>query len=76
MFTISGIGMTPQVAVSFLSSSNRAYTLYSATSLVSDLAAWTPVAGQTNVRGTGGIATLSDTAAPPKKFYRVGVQLP
>jgi hypothetical protein len=76
VFNVLGISIQPQVAVSFLSSSNRTYTLYSAGNLVSDQAAWTPVAGQTNVRGTGGVATLADTAAPPRKFYRVGVQLP
>jgi len=76
VFHLSGIAARPQVAVSFLGSSNRVYTLYSANNLVSDSSAWTPVGGQINVRGTGGVTMLNDTASQPRKFYRVGVQLP
>jgi hypothetical protein len=76
VFRISSVTTQPQLRVSFLSSTNRLYTLYSATNLVDNSAAWTSVAGQVDVRGTGGIATLQDSSVRQKAFYRVGVRLP
>jgi hypothetical protein len=73
---ISGITAQPSVGVSFLSSSNRVYTLYGADNLVTGDSAWSPVAGQVDVRGNGATTTLNDTTAQPRKFYRVGVELP
>jgi len=75
-FEITDITRGQQVGVSFLSSSNRVYALYGATNLVSEAAAWTAVAGSTNVRGTGNTLTLNDATNSVQKFYRVEVRVP
>jgi hypothetical protein len=62
--------------IRFLSSSSRVYTLYSADTLLSEASAWTPVAGEVDKPGNGGVMTVSDTAFEPRRFYRVGVELP
>ena len=72
-FRIASITANPAATVQFLSSSNRQYTLFSATNLVGT---WTPVLGQQNVPGTGGMRTLSDPDAASNKFYRISVRLP
>lgn len=74
-FRIAGISNVPPVAVQFLSSSNRQYTLLSASELT-DTNTFNPVPGQTNVFGNGGILTLTDTNAAAALFYRVGVKVP
>ncbi len=74
-FRIDSISSLSPVAVSFLSSSNRLYTLWSATNLA-DTAAFTTVPGQTDIRGTGGAQTLTDTNAAAARFHRVNVKLP
>jgi hypothetical protein len=76
VFEIAEVTRAQQVAVSFLSSSNRVYTLHSATNLVAEPASWFPVSGQTNVRGTGGTLTLNDATNSAQKFYRVQVRVP
>jgi hypothetical protein len=76
IFEIASITRTQQVGVSFLSSSNRVYTLQGATNLVADPAQWLPVTGQANVRGTGGTLTLNDGTNSVQKFYRVEVSEP
>jgi hypothetical protein len=64
-------------ALSFLSSSNRLYTLSSATNLANINTVWSNVAGQMDVSGNGTVQMLSDTnSAAPQKFYRVGVRVP
>ena len=50
------------------------YTLYSSPQVSG--AGWTPVAGQADVPGTGGLTTLIDTNAAPAAFYRIGVRAP
>jgi len=72
---ISGITTQPVIGVSFLSSSNRVYTLYGADNLAIGNSAWDPI-GQVDVRGTGGTITLNDTATDLRHFYRIGVELP
>ena len=37
---------------------------------------WTPVSGQTDIPGTGGLLTLSDANGGPSRFYRVSVRMP
>jgi len=78
-FRIAGISNGPPVAVHFLSSSNRQYTLSCATNLAGngpDII-WSNVSGQVNVPGTGATRALTDTNAPNRqKFYRVGVRVP
>lgn len=77
IFRISSIELTGTHAgpdVSFLSSSNRVYTLYSTDNL--DPTAWSAVPGQIDVRGNGGTKTLSDTSRQRQRFYRVGVEVP
>ena len=74
-FHITGVTNLPPLTVFFQSSSNRLYTLYSRTNVAAG--SWLPVPGQTNVPGTGGPFTLSDTnASPSARFYRISVQLP
>lgn len=74
-FHLQSFALLPNVAVSFQSSSNRSYTLYSDGNLSAET--WSNGSGQTHVPGTGGILTL--TNPPPAElqmFFRVGVQLP
>ena len=61
--------------VSFSSSTNRKYTLYYTTNLISGM--WTNIPSQTGVPGSGGVDILTDPApADMQRFYRVGVALP
>ena len=71
---LTSISAGPPVTMQFLSSSNRLYTLLSATNL--SAAPWTDMPGQTDVPGTGGWQMLSDTNATPPCFYRVRARLP
>ena len=71
---IEAISSHSPVTVHFHSSSNRVYSLLSATNLAEPN--WTKVPGQTAVPGTGGMDTLSDTNSAPTKFYKVGVSVP
>ena len=74
-FHLLNIVPLPNVAVSFQSSSNRIYTLYSDDDLVTGT--WGSVSGQINVPGTGGLLTLTNSSpADLQMFFRVGVQLP
>ena len=74
-FHITAISNLPPLTVTFLSSSNRVYSLRCATNL--DAAPWTVIPGQSNVAGTGAGMSLADTnPAPPVRFYRVKVALP
>ncbi|HZJ13949.1 MAG TPA: right-handed parallel beta-helix repeat-containing protein [Chthoniobacteraceae bacterium] len=67
----------PTVSIRFQSSAARRYTLFSTTDLAAQPVVWTPVPGQTNVPGTGGLDTLTDSSfASPREFYRVGVEVP
>ena len=72
-FRITSI--TPGAAISFLSSSNRVYTLFAKTDL-NDTNIFAPVPGQTNVAGNGSIRTLNGSNGAAATFYRVGVALP
>ena len=62
------------MTVHFHSSSNRVYSLLSATNLAEPN--WMEVPGQPAVPGTGSLDALSDTNAAPTKFYKVGVSVP
>jgi len=74
-FRIESISNLPPALVQFLSSSNRLYTL-SSTAGLSDASGFGPVAGQVDVRGTGGLQTMTHTNATAAGFYRLGVKLP
>jgi hypothetical protein len=73
-FHIEGITASSPVTIFFQSSSNRLYTLRSATNLVS--AVWTNVPGQIDVPGSGGMDALTDATNGAPKFYRLGVRAP
>jgi hypothetical protein len=73
-FRLSSI-TAPPAAVSFLSSSNRRYTLLASTNL-SASNSFMVVAGQSNMTGNGTTQTLSDPNAASAKFYRVEVRMP
>lgn len=60
--------------VSFLSSTNRLYTLFLSTNLAAGI--WTNLPTQTGLPGRGGKMTLNDTNPAAHRFYRVGAQLP
>jgi hypothetical protein len=63
--------------LAFQSSSNRLYTLSSATNLANTNTVWNNVAGQVDVSGNGALRVLNDTNSPaPQKFYRVSVRVP
>lgn len=72
---IESISQLTPATIDFVSSSNRIYTLLSATNLA-DAAAFSPVSGQSDVHGTGGLQSLTDTNAASTLFYRIGVKLP
>ena len=76
-FRLAGINASnaPALAISFLSSSNRLYTLSFTTGVV-DSVSWEPVVGQTDVRGSGALQVLTGTNGGPAGFYRVGVRVP
>jgi len=74
-FRVEAISPGPPVAVHFLSSTNRQYTLSAATALTTN-PAWTNVPGLSDVPGRGGLDSLKDTNSAAEKFYRVGVRPP
>ena len=72
IFSISNL---PPLTVTFLSSSNRVFSLCCATNL--DSAPWTVIPGRSNVVGTGAMMALTDTnTIPAIRFYRVRAALP
>jgi len=71
---ITAISPGPRVSVSLQSSAARLYTLESCPDL--STGPWTPVSGQTDVPGTGGLLTLSGATTSPSRFYRVSVRMP
>ena len=74
-FRIESLIQSCGVAVLFLSSPNRTYTLYARTNL--SLGAWSLDPSQVNVVGNGGILTLTNSAPGSlQRFFRLGVQLP
>jgi parallel beta-helix repeat protein len=68
----SSLPLIVSPSVSFMTSSNRQYSLLFSTNLT----AWTNVPGQVDVTGTGAIMGMSDTNSAPYKFYKVRVELP
>jgi PKD repeat protein len=66
---------SPPVAVTFLSSAARVYTLLCSTNLTSS-AVWIPVPAQTDIPGNNDVLTLTDTDPPAPAFYRVSIRFP
>lgn len=62
------------IAISFPSLTNRLYRLQSKTNLLSGT--WVDLPVWTNIVGSNGITTISDTNTTDHKFYRVKVRLP
>ncbi len=76
-FQIQSISNTAAgLTLYFQSAWGRAYTLYSATNLISG--EWSAVPSQSNGLGDGGLNVLTDTNVPfnRPRFYRIGVSLP
>jgi parallel beta-helix repeat protein len=69
---ITSFNSTPSAVLRLQTSASRRYTLYSSASLAP--AEWTPVPGQIDVQGSGGILTLTDLTAAAREFYRIGVR--
>ena len=62
-------------SASFVSSTNRIYTLYYRTNLT--FGAWTNVPSQTGISGGDGVGVLTDPSpAGTHRYYRIGVSLP
>lgn len=72
-FQIASVSNLPPVTVWIQSSNDRIYTLLSSPDL---LGSWTPVPGQANVPGNGGLLGLTDTNTASQQFYRVQVTVP
>jgi hypothetical protein len=72
-FRLEGISNLPPVAVQFLTSSNRLYTLVRAGNVTNT---FTPVDARENIPGTGALHTLTDTNVVGNAFYRIKVSLP
>lgn len=78
-FRVESFSFGPPASVRFQSSANRRYTLYFSSDLVTQVqpgTIWTPVPGQINVPGTGGIDTLMDSTSAAQRFYRLEVSVP
>jgi hypothetical protein len=74
-FRVITVSNGPPHEMSFVSSSNRVYTLNWRSNLVNGV--WTNVPGAGPRVGAGGADTLQDTNVPPKgPFYRLKVELP
>jgi len=73
-FHVGAIHKGSPAMISFQSSTNRIYTLWSTPQLA--LPDWTPVPGGQAIPGNGGTLTLSDPTNAPQRFYRVQVNLP
>jgi len=74
-FRIEAITASPSVALQFLGSSNRQYSLTCTTNLAFD-SVWEDVPGQVDVPGSGGLDSLADTNGAAEEFYRVRVKVP
>jgi hypothetical protein len=74
-FRIESISNQPPVSVRVPSSASRRYTLLASPGLT-EANSFVPVPGRTNIAGTGGVLTLTDTNAAPVRFYRVEVKAP
>lgn len=72
-FRVETISNLPPIAVQFLSSTNRLYTLVQASGVTNT---FDVVTGQVDVPGKGGAQTLTDTNAAAASFYRVRVRVP
>jgi hypothetical protein len=70
---IISISVGPPASVSFISSSVRVYTLYTNANLIGT---WSPIAGQANVPGNGGLMSLQSPSTGGARFYRVAVSVP
>ena len=73
-FHIDSISKGSPPMISFQSSCNRSYTLWSTPQVASP--DWVPVPGEQAIPGNGGTLTLSDPSNAPQRFYRVQVNLP
>jgi len=70
VFRVTAVtGVPPAIAVCFLSSTNRLYSLQLQGRLGSNV--WNGVPGQTNTPGTGSLLWLNDNTTNPAGFYRV-----
>ena len=75
VFTVTSISNSSPMTVHFHSSSSRRYSLLYSPSLVTGK--WSAVNDQTNMPGTDGPSSLTDTNPPAgNRSYRLGVQLP
>lgn len=72
---IEGITNFGGWSASFVSSSNRIYSLHYSTNLISG--AWTNIPSQTDIPGSGGVVSLTDPSSKgAQRYYRIGVRVP
>jgi hypothetical protein len=74
LFRITVAAPGPPVTVSFLTWTNRLYSLESCLDL--NHPAWTAVPGQTDIPGTDNLLSLVDANSSTAAYYRVSVRLP
>jgi len=70
---IESVSIAAPIAMTFLSSSNRVYTLERTDDAGS---AFLPVAGLGNIPGKGAAQSIADTNPAPAGFYRIRARLP
>jgi len=71
---IESLAAGPPASISFVSSSNRVYTLLRNTNRTGS--AWVDVPESTRVPGSGAVDALTDPAAHPSSMYQLRVDLP
>jgi len=74
-FKIQSVTNLAGLKVFYQSSSSRKYSLCYTTNLTSGV--WNSISSQTNIPGSGGVDSLSDTApGDAHRFYRISVRVP
>ena len=74
-FQLADLSAAPgTVDVRFIAAAGRVYSLQGRARL--EAGDWTGLPGRTNIPGTNGLMSLTDTNPPAFHYYRVGVSLP
>ena len=73
-FRVTGMTINTNLSIWFQSSAARQYTLLWSTNLVEGI--WINIPGQTDIMGSGGLDSLSDSTNHPACYYQLEVEIP